>query len=253
MITYMKQVLSKIILKFIRILYKIIGIGFGSSSVKLEFNLVKKLIKNGSVFVDCGANVGNYTKEILNYFPESEIHIFEPSKHNINILEDKFKLNKNIKINALGLSNKNEGSILFSDKIGSGLGSLTKRRLDHFGIEFNMEEKIELIRLDQYWSKSINSNFIDLLKIDVEGHEMDVLKGLGDKIKYVRAIQFEFGGCNIDSRSYFQDFWYFFKENNFKIFRISPIGLIEIKKYSELNESFITTNFISLNKTLDKN
>ena len=116
-----------------------------------------------------------------------------------------------------------------------------------------MEEKIKLIRLDQYWSESINSNFIDLLKIDVEGHEIDVLKGLGDKIKYVKAIQFEFGGCNIDSRSYFQDFWYFFKENNFKIFRISPIGLIEIKKYSEQYESFITTNFISINNALDKN
>ena len=50
---------------------------------------------------------------------------------------------------------------------------------------------------------------IDFFKIDVEGHEMDVLKGIGDKISNIKLIQFEFGGCNIDTRCFFQDFWYF--------------------------------------------
>ena len=139
-------------------------------------------------------------------------------------------------------------SILFSNESGSGLASLTKRKLDHLEIDFNIEEEIRLIQFKDYWNEEINSEFIDLFKIDVEGHELDVLKGIGEKISNIKLIQFEFGGCNIDTRTFFQDFWYFFNKNNFKIFRISPFGLIELSKYKEIYESFTTTNFLCLNK-----
>ena len=117
-------------------------------------------------------------------------------------------------------------------------------------MDFNIEEKIKIIRFKDYWNNEINSEVIDLFKIDVEGHEMDVLKGIDDKISNIKLIQFEFGGCNIDTRSFFQDFWYFFNNHNFKIFRISPLGLIELKKYKEIYEHFCTTNFLCLNKNL---
>ena len=60
-------------------------------------------------------------------------------------------------------------------------------------------------------------------------------------------IQFEFGGCNIDTKTYFRDFWYYFKEHNFSIFRITPFGTVYLSKYKELYEKFITTNYISIN------
>ena len=107
-----------------------------------------------------------------------------------------------------------------------------------------------MVTLQDYWNKEINSEYIDFLKIDVEGHEMNVLQGIGSKISHIKLIQFEFGGCNIDSRIFFQDFWYFFSTNNFKIFRISPFGLIELNQYKEIYESFSTTNFLCLNREL---
>ena len=110
------------------------------------------------------------------------------------------------------------------------------------------EEEIELKRLDNYWKDK--SKILDYIKIDVEGHELDVIQGLGDLIKNVRLIQFEFGGCNIDTRTYFQDFWYHFSEKDFLIFRITPRGPFLIKNYSENNEFFSTTNYIALNKKL---
>ena len=240
----------KIIERFILFLYKILGFGYRSGSIKNEVKSVKKLIVEGKFFVDCGGNIGNYSSEILRVFPNSNLHIFEPSKYNIQILNSKFKNKKNVIINGEGLSNVNDESTLFSDKSGSGLGSLTKRRLDHFNIDFDYNEKIKLVRLDEYWNENIKSEYIDLLKIDVEGHEIQVLEGLGEKINNVRSIQFEFGGCNIDTKTYFQDFWYFFKNHNFTIFRISPLGIIEINKYKELYESFTTTNFICTNNNL---
>lgn len=239
--------INNIIEKIIYILFKLTGIGWGGArTVSREVRYVKSIIKNGSVFVDCGGNIGNYSNEIIKNFKDPEIHIFEPSRKNVDILLKRFSNNK-IKINNVALSNKSSESILFSNESGSGLSSLTKRKLDHLDIEFNIEEKIKVIPFKDYWNESINSEFIDLFKIDVEGHEMDVLNGIGERISNIRLIQFEFGGCNIDTRSFFQDFWYFFNNYNFKIFRITPIGLIEINQYKEIYESFITTNFLCLN------
>ena len=74
------------------------------------------------------------------------------------------------------------------------------------------------------------------------------MEGLGDKIGNVRSIQFEFGGCNIDTKTYFQDFWYFFKERDFDLYRISPLGLIRILEYKESDEFFTATNYIAKRK-----
>ena len=174
------------------------------------------------------------------------MHIFEPSSINIDILKEKFKDNRVI-INSLGLSNKNHICKLFSDKIGSPLASLTKRRVNHFNKTFDQEEDIKVIKFDNYWKKKIKSDIIDLFKIDAEGHELDVLNGIGAKIKDIKVIQFEFGGCNIDTRTFFQDFWYFFKEHNFTIYRITPFTPIKVDEYREIDEKFITTNYFSLN------
>ena len=69
--------------------------------------------------------------------------------------------------------------------------------------------------------------------------------GFGVAINKISVIQFEFGGCNIDTRTFFQDFWYFFQDNGFDIYRVSPIGLIKVKKYNERDEIFTTTNYIA--------
>jgi len=242
--------MNNIIEVIIQLLFRLIGVGWGGSRTVInEVKYVKSIIKKGSVFVDCGGNIGNYSNEIIKNFNDPEIHIFEPCSKNADILLKRFRSNK-IKINNVGLSNKKSDLILFSNESGSGLASLTKRKLDHLEIDFNIEEKIKVIQFKDYWQEEIDSEFIDLFKIDVEGHEMDVLNGIGDGISKIRLIQFEFGGCNIDTRSFFQDFWYFFNDHNFKIFRISPLGLIEINQYKEIYEHFTTTNFLCLNNNL---
>ena len=59
-------------------------------------------------------------------------------------------------------------------------------------------------------------------------------------------VTFEFGGCNIDTRTYFQDFWYFFREHGMhRVYRITPTGLlVPILGYREELEQFRTTNFL---------
>lgn len=224
------------------------GIGYGSYSINKEVNSFYSFIPDGKIFVDVGGNKGLYSEALCNRFSPNQIHIFEPASTNIEILKAKFYKCDNIFINGCGLSNVNTDSVLYSDESGSGLGSLTKRNLEHFGIDFSLKENIKLQRFDDYWKINISSNFIDLFKIDVEGHELKVLEGIGSKISNIKVIQFEFGGCNIDTKTYFQDFWYFFKNHDFEMFRITPFGIFKIGKYKEEYERFQTTNYVCVNK-----
>ena len=229
-----------------------LGKGYGAATIKEEvdscINLLDVVPK---IFIDIGAHVGEYTKEVLKRYPKIDIFLFEPSSENKPILENEFSKLSNVNNNSCALSNKNGKHKLYFDKSGSVLASLTNRRLDHFDSMDNMNssEEIDVKRFDDFWktTKYKNDTIIDYVKIDVEGHELDVLEGFGDLIYNIRIIQFEFGGANIDTRTFFQDFWYFFKDKNFIIYRISPIGVIPVKNYAESDEFFSTTNYIAVN------
>jgi FkbM family methyltransferase len=228
------------------------GKGWGSSTTIEEVLAILKLSKpdvNGVLKVfDIGANVGLYTQALLEQLPNAQIFSFEPSKKAFSVLSSKFQGNSRVKLvnSAIGLSS---GSFtLYSDESGSGMASLTKRRMDHFGLDFDVEEKVNVVKLDEWCEK--NSTWPNIIKMDVEGHELDVLRSGISAVKKANAIQFEFGGCNIDTRTYFQDFWYFFQEYGFEIWRITPTKLEHIQKYSEYDECFTTTNYIAVRHSL---
>ena len=246
-------------LSFIEILSSMLqGKGWGSSSIKQEVNACLSIFKNPpKILIDIGAHKGTYTEEVRKKVHNIECYLFEPSITNIKILNQKFLNDKDkVFINNFALSNKKADAILFSNTPGSGIGSLTKRRLDHFkrlgsqgyDWEMNVEEEVSLIRFDEYWKNK--NQLIDYVKIDVEGHELDVLEGFGDLINKIKLIQFEFGGCNIDTRTFFQDFWYFFQEKNFLLYRISPRGRRLIEFYTPREENFMTSNYIAVNQNV---
>jgi FkbM family methyltransferase len=68
-------------------------------------------------------------------------------------------------------------TMLYADKSASGLESMTRRRVQHFGIEFNYEEKIEVIQLDTWLAAERINYKPNILKMEVEGHELDILAG----------------------------------------------------------------------------
>lgn len=228
------------------------GKGYGGrGSIKQEIRLINRLLDDNPVIaIDIGGNVGDFSAELRYRYNNIEIHTFEPSLMNIAKLNDRFKLDHNIKILPYAISNENGKSYLHSNYQGSRLASLTKRRLEYLGIDFNESEIVDVMRFDDYWVKYLSKRIVDIVKLDVEGHELAALEGFGEAITSIKIIQFEFGGCNIDTRTYFRDFWYFFEDKKFDIFRITPIGFEVISKYSELEEFFSTTNYIAKNKYL---
>lgn len=227
------------------------GKGFGAASIELENEIVHHFLKKNPVIaIDIGGNVGNYTAELRRRNANVEIHVFEPAFTNIEKLNKRFFSDSMVKINPIAISDKTSSAILFSDSPGSGLGSLTKRRLDHFNIDFGIKETIKTICFEDYWINSLGKRTLDIVKMDIEGHEFSALKGFGEAIHNTNVVQFEFGGANIDTRTYFQDFWYFFQTYNFDIFRIIPTGFEPVKNYKESCEYFSTTNYVAVNKNL---
>lgn len=225
------------------------GKGYGAKTVQQEIKLLQQQTNaKPQLAVDIGGHVGNYTAELRRRNPSLEIHTFEPSPVNVAKLQNRFARDKGINIVAAALSDTAGPVTLFSDSAGSALGSLTERRLEHFGIDFGITQSVDAIRFEDYWRSTLHSRSLDLVKIDVEGHELAVLGGFGKALQSARVLQFEFGGCNIDTRTYFQDFWYFFKANGFDLMRITPFGAQRIGRYKEFDETFSATNFIAVNR-----
>ena len=224
------------------------GKGYGTASLDEEIAACLKLLgARAKTVLDIGANKGCYSEKLLKKLPNARFFLFEPSKENIAVLNSKFANQPRVQILDTALSDQSGTATLFANESGSGLASLTKRRMDHFSIEFKHEEPVRMQRFDEFWPQH-NIPMIDYCKIDVEGHELSVLKGFGAWLDHVKLIQFEFGGCNIDTRTYFQDFWYYFTERGFALYRITPFGPKRIQKYTEQDEFFRTTNYIALNE-----
>lgn len=226
-----------------------LGKGYGSATMKQEVKVLAALLREPPrLAIDIGGNVGEYTAELRKLDRDLDIVVFEPSQTNTARLGQRFGQDPRVTIVPCALSDQEGAATLFSDAPGSGLGSLTKRRLEERDITFDTAEAVAVLRFEKYWREQLACRPLDLVKIDVEGHEIAVLNGFGEAMHAVRVLQFEFGGCNVDTRTFFRDFWYFFKERGFDLHRITPWGTLEIARYKSREEYFSTTNYVALHR-----
>jgi FkbM family methyltransferase len=207
---------------------------------------------NGRLTVfDVGANVGNYTKMLQEVFKDgADVHSFEPSAKTYKKLSENLAGQKNIHLHNFGLGDKEFRTVLYTNSDESGMASVYKRNLEHFNIEMNKSEEIELRTLDSFCREN-NIGHVHFLKLDVEGHELKVIEGAKEMIAAgnIDFIQFEFGGTDIDSRTYFRDFYYALHDK-YTINRIVIDGVFPLGPYGEVQESFLTTNFLAEKKTI---
>jgi len=204
--------------------------------------------KNIVVF-DVGANKGNYAVALADIFgSDATVYAFEPSQQAYTMLQQSIQNRQNVVAVNKGCSDRETVQSLYGNYEGSSWSSLYQRKLDHFNVEMKKTEEISLTTIDKFCSDNRISH-IHFLKIDIEGHEMSALKGATAMLteKKINCIQFEFGGCNIDSRTYFQDFYYLLKDD-FTIYRIVENGLQELPAYKETYEIFITINYLAIRK-----
>ena len=240
----------------VRTMNHAMGIGtsgeFSTDGEFIVFDLIKRNCKPPYCIFDVGSNKGQFLEYVLNGMKQTNynIHCFEPSEETFRMLAANSPFDDRIKLNNLGLGKENCEAMLHYNESGAEGASLTKRDLDHYGIYFDHSETVRLTTLDDY-CLTHGIEHIHLLKLDIEGHELDAMTGarnmiIGNKID---VILFEFGGCNIDTRIFFRDYWHFFMDTSMDIFRATPSGyLIKIEKYKEEHEQFNYSNFVAIRR-----
>ena len=226
------------------------GSGVESSGERVVLDLICQKCSSPYCIFDVGSNEGQYLSLLYRVLPINglSVHCFEPSSWTFNLLKKNSPDENSIKLNNIALGKEKGKMTLYYNEPGSGLASLTKRRLEHFNIDFDKSETVKVDTLDNYCFENAIDR-IHLLKLDVEGHELDVLSGASDMFhkEAIDIVAFEFGGCNIDTHSFFQDFYYFFRNIKMNISRITPSGyLYPIDSYKEIFEQFRTTNFVCM-------
>jgi FkbM family methyltransferase len=204
------------------------------------YNKIKNKIK---VIFDVGCRNDSL---FLNF--NGDVHYFDP---NINELEElKTKINNNnLSIyNNFALSNSNSDSIYFPNTQSlhdRKIGKLYKHKFD---------SDLIIIKKDtgKNYIKNTNINEIDFLKIDTEGHEMNVLIGFEEEIKKCKLIQFEYGGTFKEVNVKFIDIINYLKSYDFIDYAyLSNDGYIKI---NDFNDHYCYCNIICFNSkygTLD--
>ena len=234
------------------------GVGSGeavsSSGEKDVLSLLRNSIQPPYCVFDVGANEGQFLEACLNSLKGTKfaIHSFEPLTETFRVLRHRFGGLAETKLNHVALGSVEESRTVYFSSQARGLASLSKRDLQHFGIDVDACE-VSIVRTVDSYCEENGIEKVHLLKIDVEGHELDVLTGASGllRTRAIDLIMFEFGGTHIDTRIFFRDYWKLLTNHGFRLFRITPRGyMAEITRYRETLELFLTTNFLAVRQGL---
>ena len=198
------------------------------------FKFIKTIINNKiNILLDVGSHKGEYIININKSFSINKIFGFEPSPRSYEILMRNTKKMNNTEVfnSAVG---KEDGVSILNQNIESSSSSINSlnERSKYFKrkyIFFNFLKKKEYINPIEIKILSLENfinlkkiDFIDLLKIDTEGYEFNVIKGLGDNISKVKFIHLEHHFDDMVLKNYkLSDIHNYLIQNRFKkVFKV---------------------------------
>lgn len=197
---------------------------------------------------DIGASNGIFSKK---YSQTALIYAFEPNKTNIIKLKENCGNINNYNIIEKAISDK-EGVVEFFEANYTNSSSLlpftnevTKWKYSTPNKDMLKTQsiyKVNTIRLDTFIEQENYHNMIiDFIKIDTQGHDLNVIKSLGKYIKNVREILCEVQITNFElykDQSNKNELLIYMKENNFEIRKVQSWS-----HNQEENIWFINKNF----------
>lgn len=150
------------------------GLTGGWEKISMKYWI--QLSRNAKVVLDIGANTGVYSLVTRAINPSTKAFAFEPLKQMFKKLSYNNELNKyDIVCIEKAASDKNGKAIIYETGTDHVAAASLNAAIRHYG-NLDVETEIEAITLDTFIEEN-NIGKIDLIKIDVEGHEPNVLDG----------------------------------------------------------------------------
>ena len=139
------------------------------------------------VVFDVGANCGAAAVYFAAAYPGAQIHAFEPAAEPFRRLGRNAARSPNIATHNVGLHSHDQRVPLYAGAIDSVTGSIYARDTKNA----TTSETVTL-RSFSGWLDEHGISEIDVLKVDVEGSEVDVLESLGDRLRAVKVVYVEY-------------------------------------------------------------
>ena len=218
-----------------------LGYGIGGFDFKNEVKSIYKHLGRSVdvICFDIGANKGEWARELFRFYPKARVLCFEPDSTSTEVFKSLLFEFPNLTLHNIALSDYVGTAPLHTISDLWGGASLIRG----FAPNSLLTKMVQVNTIDSFVLKSgIQPNII---KIDVEGAEMSVLKGGIDTLRKVQLVEFEFSNLQMHSKLYFKDFYDFFRELGFELARITPAGVVKITNYDPVEEFFRVTNYIA--------
>lgn len=143
---------------------------------------IKKNLTKEKVFLDIGAAIGTFS--LIAAKLAKKVIAFEPLSFHYNRLKQNIELNKfdNIETYQFALGDScRDVEICIPDSVNTGMSHIVSKTSENNLMKSNIQS-IKMITLD-YFVKKYNVDRIDLIKMDVEGFELNILEGADKTIK----------------------------------------------------------------------
>ena len=220
-----------------------------------ELNTIKKLSKEGKLlFVDCGCNYGFYSLYTASLSEKNEILSIEASKNTLEELIKNLNLNnlKNINFFNNAVSSVVGEDVLFHESINDWESSQT-----HRNFKTSSELMVYSITIDSLLRDYFLNDYNVILKLDIEGNEINAIKGALEVIKKSHPlIIIEFSKYifeNLDNIDYLKNFLikydYSIFDTNYKKKNVDEV----LEMLSNLNERYKTIGNFYLIKNFSNN
>jgi FkbM family methyltransferase len=151
-----------------------------AQSAEIELTLLKNIVGRGDTTVDVGANLGLYTRTLAKL--SAMVHAFEPSRGVATILRR--TSHRNVVVHEVALSDSDGYAELHIPRDGAHLThSLASLEPDAVAGQDVIASTVPRARLD-----SVIHADVTFVKVDVEGHELNVLEGAHGLIDRCRPV-----------------------------------------------------------------
>ena len=188
---------------------------FGDEKILL---VIKKISDQKKIFLlDCGSNYGFYSFYVASLNLNNQSLAFEASPKTFNSFKVNLELNnfRNIDYKNLAISDVSGKFISFYESNNDWESSATHNKFQN-----NKIASVETTTIDKELSKKDLSDFVVIIKLDIEGNEFNAIQGSKDTIlKYEPLITIELSRYNFNNQNYnFDYFRKFLNDFKYKIY-----------------------------------